>query len=336
MPGSSFLVHDLALADGAAGPPSALSGAVVAIGNFDGVHRGHQAVLEAARAEADRRGVPAVVLTFEPHPRDVFKPDEKVFRLTPPHVKARIAEALGFDGLVTIGFDRTLAAVPAEDFVADVLVRRLGIAGVAVGWNFHFGARRGGTPERLAELGVLEGFAVEIVRPFADEGGAAVSSSRIRGLIAEGAVGEAAGLLGYRWFFEGTVVDGDKRGRTIGYPTANVRLPAETRLAHGIYAVLIEIDGETRHGVASFGRRPTFDNGAPVFETFVFDFAGDLYGRTVAVTPVSWLRPEMRFDGVAALVAQMDLDAAEARTLLAALAPLTPLDRALHFVPARA
>lgn len=311
--------------------PAPLRGGAVAIGNFDGMHRGHQSVLEAARQAADRRGAPALVLTFEPHPRDVFHPETRVFRLTPAHVKARIAEALGLDGLVTVAFDRAFAAVPAEDFVRDVVVGALGATTVAVGWNFHFGARRGGTPERLCALGAEHGFAVDVVPAFADEGGTTVSSSRIRDLIAAGAVEAAAGLIGYRWFFEGEVVHGDKRGRTIGYPTANMRLPGEAGLAHGIYAVMIEIDGERRQGVASFGRRPTFDNGAPVFETHVFDFAGELYGRTVTVTPVCRLREEMRFDGIAALVAQMDRDSEEARAVLSALAPISPLDRALHF-----
>lgn len=308
-----------------------LAAGVVAIGNFDGMHRGHQAVLEAARMAAEADGLPAVVLTFEPHPRDVFRPDDPVFRLTPPHVKARIAEALGLDGIVTVEFTRDFASVPADTFVRQVLVDALGVRQVAIGWNFHFGSGRSGNPASLTAMGERHGFTVDVVEPFSDEGGAVVSSSRIRALIGEGAVEEAAGLLGYRWFFEGVVVDGDKRGRTIGYPTANVRLPPQVSLKHGIYAVLIEIDGEKRHGVASWGRRPTFDNGAPVFETFVFDFSGDLYGKTVTVTPVSWLRGEEKFDSVEALVAQMDRDSAEARTVLASLQPVSPLDRAVHW-----
>lgn len=308
-----------------------LRGGVVAIGNFDGMHRGHQSVLEAAIGDAAARGVPAVVLTFEPHPRDVFGTGPKVFRLTPPHVKARVAEALGLDGLVTVGFDRTFAALSAEDFVRSVLVDGMAAAAVTVGWDFHFGAGRGGSPARLCDFGRSYGFDTRIVPAFADEGGGVVSSSRIRSLLSEGAIGEAAGLLGYRWFFEGIVVDGDKRGRTIGYPTANVRLPTETALRHGIYAVLVEVEGEKRHGVASYGRRPTFDNGAPVFETYVFDFSGDLYGKPLSITPVSYLRPEMKFDGIDPLVAQMDQDSAEARTLLATLDAVSPLDRAIHW-----
>jgi riboflavin kinase/FMN adenylyltransferase len=310
-------------------PDPALRGGVVAIGNFDGMHRGHQSVLEAARAAGEAAGVPAVVLTFEPHPRDVFRPNEPVFRLTPPHVKARLAEAIGLDGLYTVAFDRDFAKTPADQFVRSVLVETLAVKSVAIGWNFHFGAGRSGNPDSLTRLGQDLGFAVNVVHPYADEGGETISSSRIRALLGEGAIAEAAGLLGWHWFFEGVVVPGDQRGRTIGYPTANLRLPASTRLAHGIYAVLIEFGGEHRPGVASFGRRPTFDNGPPVFETFVFDFTGDLYGKTVTVTPVSYLRPELRFDSVEALVAQMDSDSAEARAVLNGLIPVSPLDRAL-------
>ncbi|WP_075216976.1 bifunctional riboflavin kinase/FAD synthetase [Mongoliimonas terrestris] len=308
-----------------------LTDAHVAIGNFDGMHRGHQAVLEKVLAAAEADGRPALVLTFEPHPRDVFRPDQPVFRLTSPIAKARIADALGLDGMVTIGFDRAFAATPADAFVRKVVVEGAKARSVAVGWNFHFGAGRSGSPTLLAEAGLRHSFGVTVVEPFSDEGGTAVSSSRVREALEAGRIGEAAGLLGYRWFFEAEVVHGDKRGRTIGYPTANVRLPATARFAHGIYAVMIEIDGIARPGVASFGRRPTFDNGAAVFETHVFDYTGDLYGKTVIVTPVTYLRPEMKFDGIGALVAQMDQDSAEARAALSALTPLTPLDRALLF-----
>lgn len=306
-----------------------LTGGFVAVGNFDGMHRGHQAVLGAARDAAEAAGRPAVMLTFEPHPRDVFQPDAPVFRLTPPAVKARIAAAMGLSGIVTVPFDTSFAALPADAFIRDVLQDALAVRGVSVGWNFHFGARRGGSPALLEAAGAATGFSVAVLPPFTAEDGAAVSSSRIRGLLEDGDIPAAAGLLGYRWFFDGVVVHGDKRGRTIGYPTANVRLPSSVRLKLGIYAVWIEIDGERRPGVASWGRRPTFDNGTPVFETYVFDFSGDLYGKTVTVTPVAFLRPELKFDSVDALVRQMDQDSAESRALLATLAPITPLDRAI-------
>ncbi|HUG63419.1 MAG TPA: bifunctional riboflavin kinase/FAD synthetase [Methylomirabilota bacterium] len=311
--------------------PPALRGAHVAIGNFDGMHRGHQAVLESALQASAPAGRPAVALTFEPHPRDFFKPTEPVFRLTPPAAKARVAAALGLQGLVAVPFDASVAALPAERFVQAVLRDALAVSGVSIGWNFRFGAGRGGTPEVLSALGLDHGVTVAVVEPFRSEDGSVVSSSRIRDLIGEGDIAAAAGLLGYRWFFDGVVVNGEKRGRTIGYPTANVRLAPEVRLAHGIYAVVAEFGGERRHGVASYGRRPTFDNGAAVFETYVFDFSGDLYGETMTVTPVARLRDEMKFDNVAALVEQMDRDSAEARAMLTHLQPVSPLDGALLF-----
>jgi len=309
--------------------PSDLRGAAVAIGNFDGVHRGHQSVLGAARADADRLGVPTLALTFEPHPRDLFQPDAPVFRLTPPDSKARLIRALGFDGLVSIPFDAALAALTPEAFADEILVRELGLVHAVAGWNFHFGARRAGTPAVLQALGAARGFSVEIMPPYEAEDGLSVSSSRIRSLLTEGALAEAAGLLGWHWGFDGVVVDGDKRGRTIGFPTANIRLPASTQLRQGIYAVYADLDGTRLPGVASWGRRPTFDNGAPVFETFLFDFAGDLYGKTLTVTPISYLRPELKFDGIDTLVAQMNRDADEARQLLTSFDGWTALDRGM-------
>ncbi|WP_237154590.1 bifunctional riboflavin kinase/FAD synthetase [Oryzibacter oryziterrae] len=310
--------------------PASLKGGALAIGNFDGMHRGHQAVLGAAIAAGDRIGVPAIGLTFEPHPRDVFRPDHAVFRLTPPSVKARLAEAIGLKAMVSIHFDSLFAAMTPEEFVKSVLVDQLAIRYVAIGWNFHFGSGRRGTPTLLAELGARYGFDVEIIEPFETEDGFTVSSSAVRDRLSEGNIAEAAGLLGWRWFFEGVVVDGDKRGRTIGFPTANIRLPEQVRLGQGIYAVFADFDGTRHAGVASWGRRPTFDNGNPVFETFVFDYAGDLYGKTLAITPVSYLRPEMKFDGIAALVAQMNRDAEEGRQILNAFDQYSPLDLALR------
>lgn len=309
--------------------PAGLRGGAVAIGNFDGVHRGHQAVLEAALTAARARGIPALGITFEPHPRDAFRPEHPVFRLTPAAIKARLVAALGLDGLVSIPFSPEFAAQSPEDFVETVLVKELAIRHVVVGWNFHFGKGRHGTPDKLRELGALHGFSVEVVPPFETEDGYTVSSSEVRDRLAEGVLGEATGLLGWHWFFEGLVVDGDKRGRTIGFPTANIRLPQQVRLAQGVYAVFAHIDGVRHAGVASWGRRPTFDNGSPVFETFVFDFAGNLYGKTIAITPISYLRPELKFDGVQPLIDQMNIDAEEGRALLSAFDGFTPLDRAI-------
>lgn len=313
--------------------PADLRGGVVAIGNFDGVHRGHQTVLERALAEAGRRQVPALVLTFEPHPRKVFKPDMPLFVLTPPPMKARLLSLLGFAALVEQQFTRDFASLSAEAFVTDVLERNLGITHAVTGFDFHFGKDRQGGPAYLMAAGERHGFGVTLVDAFRDEGHEVVSSSRIRGLLSEGAVAEAAGLLGYRFTVESEVVGGQRLGRTLGFPTANMRLSTEAALKEGIYAVRFRrADGTLHDGVASFGRRPTVDdNGAPLLETFVFDFSGDLYGEVCQVSFFGFLRPEVKFEGLDALVAQMKHDEAEARALLAGVRPLSELDSAMAF-----
>ncbi|MBZ9920288.1 MULTISPECIES: bifunctional riboflavin kinase/FAD synthetase [unclassified Mesorhizobium] len=313
--------------------PADLRGGVVAIGNFDGVHRGHQAVLERALAEARRRGVPALVLTFEPHPRKIFRPEIPLFVLTPPPMKARLLSLLGFAALVEQPFTRDFASLSAEAFVTDVLERTLGITHAVTGFDFHFGKDRQGGPAYLMAAGERHGFGVTLVDAFRDESAEVVSSSRIRALLCEGAVAEAAGLLGYRFTVESEVVGGQKLGRTLGFPTANMRLPAEATLREGIYAVRFRsADGRLHDGVASFGRRPTVDDdGAPLLETFVFDFSGDLYGEICQVSFFGYLRSEVKFDGLDALVAQMKRDEAEARALLAGVKPLSQLDAAMAF-----
>ncbi|QND65372.1 bifunctional riboflavin kinase/FAD synthetase [Mesorhizobium loti] len=313
--------------------PADLRGGVVAIGNFDGVHRGHQAVLERASTEARRRGVPALVLTFEPHPRKIFRPDIPLFVLTPPPMKARLLSRLGFAALVEQPFTRDFASLSAEAFVTDVLERNLGITHAVTGFDFHFGKDRQGGPAYLMAAGERHGFGVTLVDAFRDEGAEVVSSSRIRGLLSEGEVAEAAGLLGYRFTVESEVVGGQQLGRTLGFPTANMRLSPEATLKEGIYAVRFRrADGTLHDGVASFGRRPTVDdNGAPLLETFVFDFSGDLYGEVCQVSFFGFLRPEVKFEGLDALVVQMKRDEAEARALLAGVKPLSDLDAAMAF-----
>lgn len=308
-----------------------LRGGVAAIGNFDGVHRGHQEVLAVARAAAEELGGPAVVLTFEPHPRAFFRPDQPVFRLTPPAERAVVLEALGLDGMVVTPFDADLAGTSADGFVDLILRERLGVRGAVVGYNFHFGKARAGTPDFLQARGRADGFAVTVVEARVDEGGEPISSTRIRAALEAGAPEAAARLLGYRWLVVGEVVHGDKRGRTLGYPTANIALAPSCGLRHGVYAVRVSVDGVLHDGVASFGRRPMFDDGAPLFETHLFGFEGDLYGRALRISVFAFLRPEARFDGVEALVAQMDRDSAEARAILAAADPLCDLDRTLSF-----
>ncbi|PWJ76913.1 FMN adenylyltransferase /riboflavin kinase [Pseudaminobacter salicylatoxidans] len=313
--------------------PASLRGGVVAIGNFDGVHRGHQAVLGRALEEARQRGVPALVLTFDPHPRAVFRPDVPLFQLTPAPMKARLLAELGFAAVVEQPFNREFASLDADRFVTDILDADLGISHAVTGFDFHFGKNRQGGPAFLMEAGERHGFGVTLVDPYRDEGAEIVSSSRIRGLLCEGEVAEAAGLLGYRYTVEAEVTRGKQLGRTLGFPTANMALPDSCGLKHGIYAVRFRRqDGMLHDGVASFGRRPTVDdNGAPLLETFLFDFSGDLYGQSCRVSLFGYLRGEVKFDGLDALVAQMQRDEQEARALLAGVRPLSPLDGALAF-----
>nr|WP_210255257.1 bifunctional riboflavin kinase/FAD synthetase [Ancylobacter pratisalsi] len=295
--------------------PPELARPVVAIGNFDGVHRGHRAVISTALEQARSLGRAALAVTFEPHPRSFFRPAEPVFRLTPEPMKLARLSQTGLDGAVVLGFDADLAAKDAESFVADVLVGWLNVAMVVAGYDFHFGNGRGGSPIFLREAGKRHGFPVEIVPPLLDEG-AQISSSVIRAALAQGRVEQAADMLGAPWMIEAEVIHGDKRGRELGYPTANMRLDPAVTLAHGIYAVSVEIDGAVHKGVASFGRRPTFDDGAPRLETFIFDYSGDLYGQVLRVAFHAFLRPELKFDSIEALIAQMNEDSAQARAAL--------------------
>lgn len=310
--------------------PPELQGAVVAIGNFDGVHRGHRVVIAAARERAQALNRPAAALTFEPHPRSFFHPNEPLFRLTDETAKLRLFAATGLAGAVVLTFDAALAALTADEFVQRVLVEQCGVGGVAVGFNFYFGKGRQGSPEFLAARGRELGLAVDIVPPFQLRG-RRVSSGPIREALATGDMSGAADLLGYPWFVSGQVVPGDKRGRELGYPTANLRLDPACGLRHGIYAVRVGVGAQRYDGVASFGRRPMFDNGVVLLEAFLFDFSGDLYGRTIDIAFIDWIRPEQVFGTVDELVRRMDEDSRLARAALA-LAPdafphLAPLPR---------
>ncbi len=299
--------------------PETLRSPVVAIGNFDGVHRGHKAVIAQARALAARLGRPLAVLTFEPHPADYFAGKSVVFRLTPETAKAKALERLGLDGLIVFSFDPAVSGLSADDFVNEILVRRIGAAGVVAGYDFHFGKGRTGSPSFLQAAGERCGFAVEIIGKItADADGSleAVHSGNARKALLEGDVGRARALLGHDYFVTGQVVHGQKLGRTLGFPTANLVLDPSCQLRHGIYAVRIVIDGVTHMGVASWGRRPTVDNGPPLLEIFVFDFSSDLYGKEVEVAFVEWIRGEEKFDGLDALKTRMDLDVVEAKAIL--------------------
>jgi len=313
---SSRQPFHLVRGDAVALAPGGLAGCVVAIGNFDGVHRGHRAVIGAAIERARALGRPAAALTFDPHPRTFFRPDLPVFRLSTERDKMRLLAATGLDGAVILRFDAVLAATSAQDFIARILVGRLGIAGAAIGFDFHFGKDRQGSPAYLAGQGAELGFAVDIVPPLQDEG-RPVSSGAVRAALAGGKVVEAAELIGAPWFVSGEVIHGEKRGRDLGFPTANLRLDASCGLKHGIYAVRAKVDDRLIDGVASFGRRPTFDNGAPLLEVFLFDFAGDLYGRTIDVAFVGWIRGEEKFASIDALKRAMDGDVVRAKDALA-------------------
>src|SRR4051794_6893986 len=291
---------------------------VVAMGNFDGVHLGHRAVIAAALEMARLHRVPALAVTFEPHPRHFFSPNTPQFRLTDENNKLRLLAGTGLAGAVVMTFDKGRASTTAQDFIHHDLIERLGVSGIAVGYDFHFGKGRVGSPSLLVSEGPRLGIEVD-VQPHIDIEERPVSSSAIRMALAEGQIADATAMLSGPWFVTGTVIHGEKRGRDLGYPTANIRLPASCGLKHGIYAVRVGRGAERLDGVASFGRRPTFDNGAPLLEVFLFDFKGDLYGTILDVAFIAFIREELKFDGIEALVGQMDDDSARARAALAAV-----------------
>jgi riboflavin kinase/FMN adenylyltransferase len=296
-------------------------GTVVAMGNFDGVHLGHRAVIEAALAMGRAHGKPALAVTFEPHPRSFFSPNSPQFRLTDEAGKLRLLAGTGLAGAVVMAFDKARAGTTAQDFIHHDLIERLGISGIAVGYDFHFGKGRVGSPSLLVAEAPRLGIEVD-VQPHVDIEERPVSSSAIRMALAEGQIDDATAMLGGPWFVAGEVIHGEKRGRELGYPTANIRLDRNCGLKHGIYAVRVGRgqgkDQVRFDGVASFGRRPTFDNGAPLLEVFLFDFTGDLYGTALDVAFIGFIREELKFDSIEALVRQMDDDSASARAALAA------------------
>lgn len=301
--------------------PAALQGGVFALGNFDGVHLGHQRVIGEAARMARELGVPLGVLVFEPHPKQFFFPDEPFFRLTPFRAKARLLESLGVDILAALPFDADMSKKLAPEFVMDVLVNGLRAAHVVAGYDFHFGKARSGNASVLSYMGEMEGFGVSIV-PEATLDGHTISSTRIRDLLGKGDPKGAARLLGHWWTVETLVRSGDQRGRTIGFPTANLALEDYVQPAFGVYAVRIEFeDGPHKgvyDGVANLGRRPTFDKEDVLLEVHIFDFAGDVYGHHAAVSFIDFLRPEQKFSGLDALKDQIAKDSARAREILAA------------------
>jgi riboflavin kinase/FMN adenylyltransferase len=292
-------------------------GAVVAMGNFDGVHLGHRAVISAALSMGRAHGKPAFAVTFEPHPRSFFSPNSPQFRLSDETNKLRLLAGTGLAGAVVMTFDKARAGTSAQDFIHHDLIERLGISGIAVGYDFHFGKGRVGSPSLLVSEAPRLGIEVD-VQAHVDIDERPVSSSAIRMALAEGQIADVTTMLDGPWFVTGEVIHGEKRGRDLGYPTANIRLDKNCALKHGIYAARVGMGGKRLDGVASFGRRPTFDNGAPLLEVFLFGFEGDLYGAELDVAFISFIRDELKFDSVDALVRQMNDDSARARAALAA------------------
>lgn len=294
------------------------SGAAIALGNFDGLHAGHRAVIESARAAGKRIGAPLGVATFEPSPRRHFQPDAPPFRLMTPLRRAILLEGMGVEQVHLLKFDAAMAAMTDREFCQRVIVNEIGARSVSVGFDFRFGKNRIGDAAALQRLGAELGFGVDIVAEVKD-GGEKVSSSRIREAIERGDMDKAKRGLGDWWTVDSLVAHGEKRGRTLGFPTANMQLGEIVHPAHGIYAVRTLLEGEQhwRAGVANFGRTPTTGLRDPLLEVMVFDVAGDFYGKRMHTAFVKWLRPELKFDTLEALVDQMHRDVADARAVLA-------------------
>jgi riboflavin kinase/FMN adenylyltransferase len=303
-------------------------GTVAALGNFDGVHLGHRALLQEAARLAQEEGALFAVFVFEPYPREYFRPDGELFRLTPFRAKARLLEEVGADVLLVLPFDATLAEMPSHEFVLDILVKELGVKHVVVGEDFRYGKGRAGDATTLAYMGEMEDFSVTIFPHLSDGEGAKISSSRIRDALRNGKPDQAARLLGHWWSVEAHVREGDKRGRTLGFPTANLTLDGTLNPAFGVYAVRAYIRGlGHRHdGVANFGLRPTFAVPAPLFEVHLFDFVGELYGQLLRVELISYLRAERRFADLEALKAQLAADRDAAKAILSSSVAVPALD----------
>jgi riboflavin kinase/FMN adenylyltransferase len=297
------------------GLPADAQGATIALGNFDGVHLGHATVLRAAHAA--RPDAPLAVLTFEPHPREVFRPDDPPFRLTLSAERADALAALGCTLLYELPFNQVFSLMIAETFVGEVLHQGLGARHLTTGLDFAFGHRRGGNTAFLAARAEALGMGVTRVPALTDAEGP-LSSTRIRRALQDGYPERATVELGRPWAIRGEVAHGDKRGRTIGFPTANVALGRHLEPARGVYAVTVRLaDGTTHNGVANIGRRPTVNSGVESrLEVNLFDFAGDIYGTEIAVALIAYIRPEIKFSGLDALQAQIAADAEEARRLL--------------------
>jgi len=298
-------------------------GASVAIGNFDGVHLGHQSVIDMARAKADELNCPLGVVTFEPHPRTYFAPNAPAFRLMSADARTHRLQKLGVERLYELNFNANLSSLSAEEFARDVIADGFGLTHVVVGADFFFGKGRSGNAEMLADMGRSMGFGVTIAPLVADDKGE-FSSTNIRHALSDGMPEDAARMLGHWHRIDGPVIGGDQRGRDLGYPTANMAINGLHPPKFGIYAVFIDVlDGRyagSYQGAASIGLRPTFDGQTPNLEVFIFDFSGDIYGRDISVALVAYQRPEIKFDDLDALILQIQADCVESRKILSAIA----------------
>ena len=292
----------------------------IAVGNFDGVHKGHCEVINRAGDFAHERGIPWGVLTFEPHPRSLFNKDEPPFRLTPFHIKARQIESMGVDFLVVVDFNKNFAEIAAADFVEQVLVLSFEASYVVSGFDFVFGFKRTGNIDVLRALGQKFGFGTSGIKQVLDEEGEVISSTRIRKFLANGNLRAAARLLGRHYEIEGRITQGDQRGRTIGFPTANIDLDTNTRPLIGVYAIRAGIDRGSdtvwHDGVANLGYRPTFNGETCILETHLFNFNNNVYGEYLRVALVEFIRPEQKFNGIKDLTAQIKKDCAQAKLIL--------------------
>lgn len=300
--------------------PDSARGNVLAIGNFDGVHRGHKALLQQAKKVAKALSRLAGAIVFEPQPREFFHPEEPHFRLTPLPEKLRLFEEIGLDLVAVLNFDAKLANLPAEDFITDILVQTFDVAHVVIGYDFSFGKGRGGTPETMRAAGERYGFGVSVVAQQAEEG-EVFSSTAIRLHLAQGDVRGAAHALGHWWRVNGRVVSGQKLGTELGFPTANIELPRGTALRHGIYAARVIIGNEVHQGAAYFGTRPSADDGPAMLEVFVLDYTGDLYDRELGIEFVDFIREDKRISSFDALKAVIAEDCVRAREILLAAGP---------------
>lgn len=289
---------------------------VAAIGNFDGVHRGHQFLLQKTKAFAAEHGAELGVVLFEPHPRRYFRPDDPPFLLTTPKKRDALLRASGVQEIFTLTFDKALASMTPEQFIMGVLKDRLSLAGITAGADFHFGKDRAGDGAALKALGAQAGMAVKLIELLGDEGDGKYGSSAVREALRSGSVKEAASMLGRLWSVGGRVEEGQRLGRTLGFPTANLTLGEIIEPRRGVYATRVRFDGKEYDAVSNFGRRPTVGSSAPLLEAHLFDFEGDLYGREIEVFFVEFLRDEKKFDGLDALKARIAADCVKAREIL--------------------